>query len=251
MNKLTNENEHVYLSILKEELVPAMGCTEPIAIAYCAAKAKDVLEQMPDRVCVEVSGNIIKNVKSVIVPNTNGLKGIAASAVAGIVGGRSEKVLEVIADVTAEEKTKMKEFLESVPVEVKPLDSEEQLDIIVTLFYKDEYASVRISGFHTNIVQVKKDDHVLYESGVVAATDVQLTDRSLLNVKEIYDFAESVDLSSVKELLDRQIAYNWAIAEEGLTNPYGANIGKVLLNTEPESIKTRQKRMRQRGLMQE
>lgn len=241
MNTLTNENDHVYLAILKEELVPAMGCTEPIAIAYCAAKAKDVLDKLPDRVLVEVSGNIIKNVKSVIVPNTNGLKGIAASAVAGIVGGRSEKVLEVIADVTAEEKNKMKEFLETVPVEVKPLDSEEQLDIIVTLFCAEERASVRISGFHTNIVQVTKDDHILYESGVVAATDVQLTDRSLLNVKDIYEFAEKVDIGDVKELLDRQIAYNWAIAEEGLKNSYGANIGKVLLKTEPDSIKNKAK----------
>ena len=241
MDVNTKELEQVYLAILKEELVPAMGCTEPIAIAFCAAKAKDVLGELPERVLIEVSGNIIKNVKSVIVPNTNGLKGIAASAVAGIIGGRSEKVLEVIADVTPEEKDQMKQFLSDVPVDVKPLESDEQLDIIVSLYGKKDWVSVRISGFHTNIVQVIRSGNVLYESGVVAATDVDLTDRSLLNVKDIYEFAEKVDLSLVKELLDRQISYNWAIAEEGLKNPYGANIGKVLLRTEPNTVKTKAK----------
>lgn len=239
--KRKEQIDQTYLTILKEELVPAMGCTEPIAIAYCAAKARDVLGTFPDRVLVEVSGNIIKNVKSVIVPNTNGLKGIAASAAAGIVGGRSEKALEVIADVTAEEKIRMKEFLEQVPIEVKPLDTEEQLDILVTLFAGEEQASVRISGFHTNIVQVKKGPEILYESGVVEATNVQLTDRSLLNVKDIYEFAETVKIEAVRELLDRQMAYNWTIAEEGLINSYGANIGKVLLQTEPDSLKNKAK----------
>lgn len=233
--------DQTYLAILREELVPAMGCTEPIAIAYCASKAKDVLGAMPDRVWVEVSGNIIKNVKSVIVPNTNGLKGIAASAAAGIVGGRSEKVLEVIADVSPLEKEQMKAFLDQVPITVKPLETDEQLDILVTLFAGEQSASVRISGFHTNIVQVKKNQTVLYESGVVAATDVQLTDRSLLNVKDIYEFAQHVELAEVQELLDRQIDYNWAIAEEGIKNPYGANIGKVLLQTEPDSLKNKAK----------
>ena len=156
-------------------------------------------------------------------------------------GGRSEKALEVIADVTAEEKIRMKEFLEQVPIEVKPLDTEEQLDILVTLFAGEEQASVRISGFHTNIVQVKKGPEILYESGVVEATNVQLTDRSLLNVKDIYEFAETVKIEAVRELLDRQMAYNWTIAEEGLINSYGANIGKVLLQTEPDSLKNKAK----------
>ncbi|MEH2960191.1 L-serine ammonia-lyase, iron-sulfur-dependent, subunit alpha [Candidatus Merdisoma sp. KK006] len=229
----------IYLAILKEELMPAMGCTEPIAIAYCAAKAREVLGTLPDQVQIGVSGNIVKNVKSVIVPNTDGLKGIAASAAAGIVGGRPEKVLEVIAEVTSEQKQQMREFLAQVPIKIQPLDTEEQLDILVTLHAEKEQASVRISGFHTNIVQVIKNGETLYESGVVAATEVKLTDRSLLKVEDIYAFAEQVEISKVQELLDRQIECNWAIAEEGLRHPYGANIGKVLLKTEGNTLKTK------------
>jgi L-cysteine desulfidase len=229
----------IYLAILKEELMPAMGCTEPIAIAYCAAKAREVLGTLPDQVQIGVSGNIVKNVKSVIVPNTDGLKGIAASAAAGIVGGRPEKVLEVIAEVTSEQKQQMREFLAQVPIKIQPLDTEEQLDILVTLHAEKEQASVRISGFHTNIVQVIKNGETLYEAGVVAATEVKLTDRSLLKVEDIYAFAEQVEISKVQELLDRQIECNWAIAEEGLRHPYGANIGKVLLKTEGNTLKTK------------
>ncbi len=229
----------IYLAILKEELMPAMGCTEPIAIAYCSAKAREVLGTLPDQVQIGVSGNIVKNVKSVIVPNTDGLKGIAASAAAGIVGGRPEKVLEVIAEVTSEQKQQMREFLAQVPIKIQPLETEEQLDILVTLHAEKEQASVRISGFHTNIVQVIKNGETLYESGVVAATEVKLTDRSLLKVEDIYAFAEQVEISKVQELLDRQIECNWAIAEEGLRHPYGANIGKVLLKTEGNTLKTK------------
>lgn len=229
----------IYLAILKEELMPAMGCTEPIAIAYCAAKAREVLGTLPDQVQIGVSGNIVKNVKSVIVPNTDGLKGIAASVAAGIVGGRPEKVLEVIAEVTSEQKQQMREFLAQVPIKIQPLDTEEQLDILVTLHAEKEQASVRISGFHTNIVQVIRNGETLYESGVVAATEVKLTDRSLLKVEDIYAFAEQVEISKVQELLDRQIECNWAIAEEGMRHPYGANIGKVLLKTEGNTLKTK------------
>ena len=237
-----------YLQILREELVPAMGCTEPIAIAYCAAKARDVLGAYPDRVKVEVSGNIIKNVKSVIVPNTDGRKGIETSVAIGIAGGDATKALEVIANVTEVAKISMALFLENNPIEVLPLESEEQLDIIITEYVgENQYAKVRIAGFHTNIVQIEKDREVLYQAGEVVANNVSLTDRSLLDVAHIFEFAESVDIKDVHEILDRQIDCNMAIAEEGIRNNYGANVGSVLLNAFGNDVRTRAKAMAAAG----
>ncbi len=218
-----------YIEILKEELIPAMGCTEPIAIAYCAAKARDVLGGLPDSVTLYVSGNIVKNVKSVIVPNTNGLKGIEAAAIAGIVAGKTEKILEVIAEVTNEQKEQMRTFKENCPVVVRPAESEEALDIHILLTKGSNAASVRISGYHTNIVLIEKNGEILYKAGEVQADEKLLADKSLLNVKEIVEFAKILDISDVKEILERQINYNMAIAEEGLKNSWGANVGSVLL----------------------
>ena len=231
-----------YVEILKEELVPAMGCTEPIAIAYAAAKARDVLGMMPKCMTLYVSGNIVKNVKSVIVPNTNGLKGIEAAAVAGIVGGKSEKILEVIADVTEEQKEKMRTFLKNCLISIRPSESEEALDIHVVLTNGEESASVRISGYHTNIVLIEKNGKVLYKAGIIkAAEEASLADKNLLNIKEIVEFANIVEIEDVKEVLDRQITYNMAIAEEGLKNPWGANVGSVLLQRHGNDLRTRAK----------
>lgn len=218
-----------YIEILKEELVPAMGCTEPIAIAYCGAKARDVLGGMPDSVTLYVSGNIVKNVKSVIVPNTNGLKGIEAAAAAGIVGGKAEKILEVIAEVTEEQKAKMRSFLEECPIVVRPAEGDEALDIRMILTRGFDSAVVRISGYHTNIVLIEKNGEVLYKAGEVQADESLLADKSLLNIKEIVEFANILEIEDVKQIFDRQIAYNMAIAEEGLKNNWGANVGSVLL----------------------
>ena len=220
---------NTYIEILKEELVPAMGCTEPIAIAYCGAKARDVLGGMPDKVTLYVSGNIVKNVKSVIVPNTNGLKGIEAAAAAGIVGGKSEKILEVIADVTEEQKLEMRTFMETCPIIVRPAEGDEALDIWMILNKGNDTSVVRISGYHTNIVLIEKNGEVLYKAGEVQADEKLLADKSLLTIKDIVEFADSLDVSDVKEIFDRQIAYNMAIAEEGLKNNWGANVGSVLL----------------------
>lgn len=233
---------NTYIEILKEELVPAMGCTEPIAIAYCAAKARDVLGGMPDSVTLYVSGNIVKNVKSVIVPNTNGLKGIEAAAAAGIVGGKAEKILEVIADVTAEQKDQMRTFLEECPIVVRPAESDEALDIHIMLTGGGHTASVRISGYHTNIVLMEKDDTVLFKAGEVKASkEASLADKSLLTIKDIVEFADIVNIEDIKEILDRQIAYNTAIAEEGLKNNWGANVGSVLLKQHGDNLRTRAK----------
>lgn len=236
-----------YVQILKEELVPAMGCTEPIALAYGAARAREVLGEMPDRVVVGASGSIIKNVKSVIVPNTDHLKGIPAAAAAGIVAGDADKELEVIASVSSEQTAQMKEFMEQVPITVEHIDNGITFDIVITLYKGVSYARVRIANYHTNIVLVEKNGEILEKKPVAGESEDGLTDRSLLNMKDILDFARTVDIEDVREVLERQIDYNWAIAEEGIRGNYGANIGSVLLDMEGESVRVRAKAMAAAG----
>ena len=230
-----------YVQILKEELVPAMGCTEPIALAYGAAKAREVLGDMPDRVVIGASGSIIKNVKSVIVPNTNHLKGIPAAATAGIVAGKAEKELECIAVVSEEEIVAMRAFLDNVPITVQHVDNGITFDIIVTVFKGDSYAKVRIANYHTNIVLIEKDGEVLHNIEVSGEDESGLTDRTLLTIEDILDFANTVELDDIRETIERQISYNTAISEEGLRGDYGANIGSVLLETYGDSILVRAK----------
>ncbi|MEG0276955.1 MAG: L-serine ammonia-lyase, iron-sulfur-dependent, subunit alpha [Coprobacillus sp.] len=225
-----------YIQILKEELVPAMGCTEPIAIAYCARKCYEILADEITKIDIYVSGNIIKNVKSVIVPNTDGLKGIEASVTAGIVAGDSSKVLEVISEVNSIQKTEMRAFMNRIPMKVIPYDSEYVLDIKIHIFGKTHEAIVEIAGFHTNIIFEQRDNQVIYQSGVVNSKDDSLADRQLLSVKDIYEFASCVKIDDVKDILQRQIDYNLKIAEIGLVNDYGANIGRVLLNSYGDDI---------------
>ena len=237
-----------YINILKEELVPAMGCTEPIALAYCAAKAREVLGAMPDKVVVGASGSIIKNVKSVIVPNTDHMKGIPAAAIAGIVAGDPSKELEVIAQVTPEQIAGMHSFMETVPVLVEHVDNGLTFEIIVTLWKGEEYAKVRIVNYHTNIVLIEKNGEVLMEVEVEGEGESGLTDRSVLNMADILDFAESVDVEDIREVLSRQIQYNTAIAEEGLRGDYGSNIGRMLLDFYGDrSVITRAKAMAAAG----
>lgn len=236
-----------YVQTLKEELVPAMGCTEPIALAYGAARARVVLGEMPDRVVVGASGSIIKNVKSVIVPNTDHLKGIPAAAAAGIVAGDADKELEVIASVSSEQTAQMKEFMEQVPITVEHIDNGITFDIVITLYKGVSYARVRIANYHTNIVLVEKNGELLEKKLVAGESEDGLTDRSLLNMKDILDFARTVDIEDVREVLERQIDYNWAIAEEGIRGNYGANIGSVLLDMEGESVRVRAKAMAAAG----
>ena len=218
-----------YVRILKEELRPAMGCTEPIAIAYAAAKARSVLGAEPDRLLVEVSGNIIKNVKSVVVPHTGGLRGIPAAAAAGAVAGDADAELEVLSRVTPEQIAAMSAFLERTPVEVRHADTGHIFDIMITAFRGGDSAFARIVDYHTNLVTVRRNGEILLEKEITAQTDEGLTDRSCLTVEGIVDFAASVDPEDVREVLERQIEYNMAIAEEGLRGDYGANIGKTVL----------------------
>lgn len=236
----TDIKYQTYIQILKEELVPAMGCTEPIAISYCAAKARAILGCLPEKSLVEVSGNIIKNVKSVIVPNTNGLKGIEAAAAAGIVAGDADRVLEVIADVNESQKGQIRAYLERGVIRVRPLETDEILDIVVHVYGGGHEVVVRIANYHTNIVLIRRDEKILYEIGkTAAAEETNQADRNLLNTADIVEFADTVDIEDIKELLDRQITCNSAIAEEGLRNPWGANVGKVLLRAYGNDIKVR------------
>lgn len=242
-----NPKYNAYIQILKEELRPAMGCTEPIAVAYAAAVARKTLGELPERVKIGASGSIIKNVKAVIVPNTNHLKGIPAAAAAGIVAGNPEKELEVIADVKPEKTAKIKEFLEYTPIEVEHINNGITFDIVVTLYKGENYARVRIANYHTNIVLIEHNGEVLKEVEVAGEDEEGLTDRSLLNMEDIWDFINSVDVNEIKEVLDLQMQYNLAIAEEGLRGNYGANIGKVLLDMDGDNVRTRAKAMAAAG----
>ena len=218
-----------YIDILKEELIPAMGCTEPIAIAYAAAKARQVLGREPERLLAEVSGNIIKNVKSVVVPHTGGLRGIPAAAAAGAAAGDADAELEVLSRVTEEQIREIGAFLERVPIEVRHADTGRIFDIQITALAGADRASVRIADYHTNLVLVRRNDEILLQRELTDRNDDRLTDRTCLTVEGIADFAESVDPEDVREVLERQIAYNMAIAEEGMRGNYGANIGKTVL----------------------
>lgn len=239
--KKTDIRYQTYLKILQEELVPAMGCTEPIALAYAAAEARKVLGAFPENVKIEVSGSIIKNVKSVIVPNTNHMKGIPAAAAAGIIAGRPEKELEVISEVTDGEREEIRRFLENVKISVEHVETGHVFDITVTESCGEEYAKVRIVDRHTNIVLIEKNGQILFRKKLEETPAENHADRSLLNMQDIWEFVQTADTEDVKELLERQIRYNSAIAEEGLLGDYGANIGSVLLRTYGSDIRTRAK----------
>ena len=243
----TDKRYRAYIDILKEELVPAMGCTEPIAIAFAAAKARAVLGAMPDRVEITVSGNIIKNVKSVIVPNTGGLKGIEAAAAAGITVGEADRVLEVLAGVRDEDKPRIKEFMKSVPMIVRPSTEDVIFDIDVTLHAGNDFSRLRIKDYHTNVVLIQKNGETLFKAPEIEISSQGLTDRGLLTIKDIVDFADTVELDDVRETLERQIEYNTAIANEGIRGSWGARVGRVLLDVYGYDVKIRAKAMAAAG----
>ena len=228
-----------YVNILKEELRPAMGCTEPIALAYAGAKARQVLGALPQRVEVRVSGNIIKNVKSVIVPNTGGLHGIGPAVCAGIVAGDADRVLEVISSVSDEQRQELKHFLQTAQVDILPSASGLVFDIDLTLYAGSDTVRLRIANHHTNIVLIEKNGEKRLELPVEESSEDHLTDKSCLNIESIVAFADCVDLADVEEVISRQIEYNMAIAREGIRNSWGANIGSVLLNRQSALLSKR------------
>ena len=228
---ITRQKYQDYINVLKEELIPAMGCTEPIAIAYAGAIAREHLGCLPERVEIEVSGNIIKNVKSVIVPNTGGLRGIEVAAAAGIVAGDAAKELKVISEVSTEAVAVIHKFLESTPITVNFSDSKKIFDIMITVYGNGHSAYVRICEFHTNIVEIREDDKYVLQKDIAVEDSLGFTDRGFMNVQEIIAFADTARIEDVKDILDLQIECNVNISEEGLAGDYGANIGKVLLKT--------------------
>ncbi len=232
---LTQEIRRQYIDILREELIPAMGCTEPISIAYAVAKARATLGETPLRGQLEVSGNIVKNAKSVTVPHTGGLRGIKSAFAAGLVAGDAEARLETLSKVTPAQIEEIRRVRDTFPLDMHTPDDSRTFDIGVTLYSENRRAYVRIADTHTNVVCVKLNEQVLFEK-TLEKQGVK-TDRSVLNVEDIFSFAHTVDLEEVRALLTRQIDYNMAIAEEGLNGDYGANIGKVLLRSYQPDIK--------------
>ena len=230
-----------YVEILKEELIPAMGCTEPIAIALAAAKARDALGRIPERCQAEVSGNIIKNVKAVTVPNTGGLKGIEASVAAGAVAGRADLELEVLSQVTPQGIEAMREFLETREIKVIPATGDRVFYIKVTVWAEGHSACCEIVDYHTNIILIQRDEEVLFHAEPTEGGKPEQTDRSVLNVEEIVRFADCLDVADVEEILSRQIAYNSAISAEGMTGKWGAAIGKTLRNLYGDDVAVRAK----------
>ncbi len=234
--------EQEYLNILKEELRKAMGCTEPIAISYLASTLRDLLGTTPSRVNVHVSGNILKNVKSVVVPNTNGMRGIKSAIGIGIIAGQKDLKLECLSKVTSDDILKCEEFLKNTKINIYNKQNSFIFDISISMYREDEFVEGRIVDNHTNIVFLRKNDDVIINQPLENRKMVSnLTDHNVLNVADIYEFAENVDISKIKDLIEEQISCNMQIANAGLLNKYGANIGRTLLKTYPNDVSVKAK----------
>ena len=244
---LTPEISQKYITILEEELVPAMGCTEPISLAYAAALARKTLGVLPKKTQLTVSANIIKNVKSVVVPHTGNLRGIEAAAAAGIIAGDADSELEVLSHVTEAQTAAIREYLKRAEISLRTSDSDFVFDIQVLVSAEGHSAFVRIAGNHTNVIRIERDAQVLLSRDYVQTGQTQQTDRSILNVEDIITFADTVAIEDVREVLDRQIRFNTAIAREGLRGSWGASIGKVLLSAYGDSVHNQAKAMAAAG----
>lgn len=224
-----------YIDILKDELVPAMGCTEPIALAYAACKAKEVLGGIPTSTKLEVCGNIIKNVKSVVVPETNGMKGINAAIAAGYFSNDSSLELEVLTSLDSSKLEDVKNYLKLNNIEIVPSKLKLKFYIKIEAIKGNDVVTLEIVNSHTNIIKITKNDEILFENDLKKEEQKKLN-YDLLNIKDIFDFAQNFDVNSLKDVLLRQVNYNLRIAKEGLSNRYGANIGKVLLQNYGDSV---------------
>ena len=228
---LNERKTEAYCAILVEELLLATGCTEPIAVAYCAAKLREVLGGKPEKVLAEVSGNILKNVKSVVVPNTGGRRGIDAAIAVGIVAGDADAELQVLAKVTEEDEGHIQAYLDGTDITVACPETPCMLDIRLTGWLGGHKAVTRVANNHTNLVYMEKDGQILLEKPMSASAEDNLQDKSVLNVKDILTFIETVPIDHIRPLISRQIQCNGAIAAEGLRGDWGANIGSTLLST--------------------
>lgn len=235
----------IYVQILKEELVTAMGCTEPIAISYAAAKARAVLGELPEKIVVKASGSIIKNVKSVVVPNTGGLRGIEAAAAAGVVCGNENKKLEVLSEIESEDIERIKGYLGQADIKVEYQETGRTFDLSVCVYKEHSQASVRITDYHTNIVQIEKNWELIRDD--LKDEKIEKANRDVLSMENIWEFVRCADIEDVKETLDKQIECNMKIAREGIRGNYGANIGSILLKMEGDSVQVRAKAMAAAG----
>lgn len=238
---LSREQYENYIAILREELVPAMGCTEPIAIAYAAAKARSVLGEDATHIHVSCSGNIVKNVKGVIVPNSGGQKGIEAAAILGAVGGDSSKELEVISSATDEARSLTRKLVREKFCDVSLADDVPNLYIQVIAESKNHTSLVRIENFHTNITLIKRDNKILSERSpekVSVQTEESSADKSMMTLRGIVDFADTLEITDVEEIFGRQVEYNVRISQEGLDNKWGACIGKTIIETWGDDVRT-------------
>lgn len=239
---LNKETYEAFIAILKEELVPALGCTEPIAIAYASAKAREILGVFPEKIVVRCSGNIIKNAKSVVVPNTGNLTGIEASAITGAVAGDSNKGLEVIESVSHEQIETVAALIKQNLCTVELIENDANLHIVMEMMAGEESSLVELIHTHTNICRIEKNGEVLYAKEFNKEDfNSALADRSVLNVADIYEFVNTVDLSCFKEMLAKQVEYNLKIAEEGLINQYGVNVGRMILDCYGDDVKSKMK----------
>ena len=235
----------IYVQILKEELVTAMGCTEPIAISYAAAKARAVLGELPEKIVVKASGSIIKNVKSVVVPNTGGLRGIEAAAAAGVVCGNENKKLEVLSEIESEDIERIKGYLGQADIKVEYQETGRTFDLSVCVYKEHSQASVRITYYHTNIVQIEKNWEFIRDD--LKDEKIEKANRDVLSMENIWEFVRCADIEDVKETLDKQIECNMKIAREGIRGNYGANIGSILLKMEGDAVQVRAKAMAAAG----
>ncbi|MBT9777858.1 serine dehydratase subunit alpha family protein [Clostridium sp. MCC353] len=227
-----------YVKILNNELVPALGCTEPIAIAYAAAKARATLGTFPERVEMRCSGNIIKNVMGVTVPNSGGLRGIDVAATLGIVGGDADRELEVLEEITQEDIDKTKQLVEEGFCQCKLQEGVENLYIVAKVIKGEHFAEVTIINRHTLITKIVKDGEILFEHKV-SEESPEYVDKSLLNVKDILIFADEVKIDDIREAIGNQIALNSAISDEGMKNHYGAEVGRTLLDVYGDDVRVR------------
>ena len=233
--------ENEYIKILEHELIPVNGCTEPVSIAFAACLAKKYLEENPTSIEVVASRSIIKNVKAVVVPNTNGLRGVKAAVAIGIVGGDSDKHLLCISEVSKDKIQECKDLINNVPININMSESKLIFDIYIKLIGKENVVEVRITDNHDNVVLIKKNEQILFEKEIIGIEKVDLSDKSILTVENILEFVNTVDIEKVRPIIQKQIDCNMEIAKEGLKNSYGANIGKTLLSLNDNSLITKAK----------
>ena len=235
-----NEAFQNYTMILKEDLMVAMGCTEPIAIAYAAAKARQELGEMPERIKITCSGNMIKNVKGVTVPNSGGQKGIEVAAILGAVGGDADKMLEVISEVGEEAQETTRQLHEAGICEVELAEKVPNLYIKAELWANGHSAAVTIEEHHTDITEIEKDGKLVFvaeKSSASTKSEAPKGDRTKMTLQGIIEYANNVNLSEVKGILEKQVRFNSAISQEGLDNPWGARVGKTLLENWSDDVK--------------